>query len=488
MLFLKIENKGICPVEGFTIFGASSKNENVVREDIIGTFGSGAKHGVALALRQGVMPVIYCSNTKLAFYTKPLVIKGVNGETQHQRLCVKVTGKTEEGKSLNQDKELDHTLSYGCKDWQELALAIREFISNAIDACYEQNLSHDNVIVELVEENQVRAKSGCTRIFVPASMEVQRFYQEIDKWFLHFKEADYLKKEILQKKHRNTVTSDGQKSTTAVIYRRGVRVREYKSSNLPSLFDYNIPNLEIDESRTIDDFKARFECAQALQKTKDVDVMTKVIQALFKNELCWELTQDDWSLTRNIHNLPIENKELWRKVFHTVCGDKAVITSRHFAKKLEDKGCIPVICHDSQEGIYKFLREMNIPSDTDVLSVHDKSGRTILPVTKAVVDTFECIWQTLDDINMLYGRQKPELCCFQQLNSSASITMGLWHEGKIYVNIDFADAMNNSLYDIVLEEVAHHVTQATDGSREFANYLIAITREMVKRNKIDRIK
>lgn len=487
MLYLKIENQGVCPVEGFTIFGASSKNENFQREDIIGTFGSGAKHGVALALRQGVMPVIYCSNTKLAFYTKPLVIKGVNGETQHQRLCVKVSGRTDEGKSINQDRELDHTLSYGCKDWQELALAIREFISNAIDACYEQNLSHENVTVELVEENQVRAKSGFTRIFVPASMEVQRFYAEIDKWFLHFKESENLKKDILQKRQRNAISLDGEKTSAAVIYRRGVRVREYKSSSLPSLFDYNIPNLEIDESRTIDDFKARYECGQALQKTKDIEVMTKLIQALFKNEMCWELTQDDWSLTRNIYLLPQENKDMWRKVFHTVCGDKAVITSKHFAKKIEEKGCIPVVCSDYQEGIYKFLRELNIPNDTDVLTVHDKNDRVIVPLTNAVVETFNCIWQSLEDINMLFGRDKPELCCFRQMNTSASVTMGLWHDNKIYVNVDYADSTSNALYDIVLEEIAHHVTQATDGSREFANYLISITREMVKRNKTSRI-
>jgi len=41
---------------------------------------------------------------------------------------------------------------------------------------------------------------GFTRIFVPASMEVQRFYAEIDKWFLHFKESENLKKDIFAKK------------------------------------------------------------------------------------------------------------------------------------------------------------------------------------------------------------------------------------------------------------------------------------------------
>ena len=119
MQYLKIENVGVCPTEGFTIFGASSKNETT-DPNIIGTFGSGAKHGISLALRQGLMPIVYCGKTRLAFYTKPLKIKGVAGEAVHQQLCVKISGHTEDNKTINQDRELDHTLSYGNKYWSEL--------------------------------------------------------------------------------------------------------------------------------------------------------------------------------------------------------------------------------------------------------------------------------------------------------------------------------------------------------------------------------
>ena len=228
MQYLKIENVGVCPPEGFTIFGATSK-EDSSNPQIIGTFGSGAKHGVSLALRQGLLPVVYCGKLRLAFYTKPLKVKGVAGEKSHQQLCVKISGSSEDGRSVNQDKELDHTLSYGNKDWGELALALREFVSNALDACAEQGISNSNMSVELVDENQVRAKAGTTRIFVPANMDVMKFYNEIDKWFLHFKEKDNIDKKILFKNDRNTPDKFGVVTNNAVIYRRGVRVIFCKS-------------------------------------------------------------------------------------------------------------------------------------------------------------------------------------------------------------------------------------------------------------------
>ena len=62
MLYLKIENPVNNPIssEFWTIWGSSTKRE-VKDEDkrIIGQFGSGGNHAVALCLRQGINPVIF---------------------------------------------------------------------------------------------------------------------------------------------------------------------------------------------------------------------------------------------------------------------------------------------------------------------------------------------------------------------------------------------------------------------------------------------
>ena len=62
-----IENPGVAPVEGFTILGASTKDE---KSDVIGMYGSGNKHGVATCLRNNYDVVVFCGDTKLTFTTK----------------------------------------------------------------------------------------------------------------------------------------------------------------------------------------------------------------------------------------------------------------------------------------------------------------------------------------------------------------------------------------------------------------------------------
>src|SRR5271157_5185588 len=117
--------------------------------------------------------------------------------------------------------------------------------------------------VELVPEDKVRAKRGCTRVFVPAdNEEVIRFFANLGKWFLHFSEPDAITQAILTKKSRN-LDADCH---TAVIYRRGVRVREIEACSAESLFDYNLNDLRVDESRNVDDYQCRNAATKAMAK------------------------------------------------------------------------------------------------------------------------------------------------------------------------------------------------------------------------------
>ena len=68
--YLKIENVGVCPPEGFSVLGVSladtSKNVGV-----IGQFGSGSKNAVAVLLRNELSPVVFAGTLKLEFGTRP---------------------------------------------------------------------------------------------------------------------------------------------------------------------------------------------------------------------------------------------------------------------------------------------------------------------------------------------------------------------------------------------------------------------------------
>ena len=62
--YLKIENVGTAPVEGFTVFGVSLADTSS-NAGVIGQFGSGNKHGVAVLLRNDLSPIVFAGRLKL---------------------------------------------------------------------------------------------------------------------------------------------------------------------------------------------------------------------------------------------------------------------------------------------------------------------------------------------------------------------------------------------------------------------------------------
>ena len=69
-VYLKIENIGVCPPEGFTVLGVSLADKSS-HQGVIGQFGSGNKHGVAVLLRHGLSPVVFAGTLRLEFGTSP---------------------------------------------------------------------------------------------------------------------------------------------------------------------------------------------------------------------------------------------------------------------------------------------------------------------------------------------------------------------------------------------------------------------------------
>src|SRR5690606_4607698 len=113
-----------------------------------------------------------------------------------------------------------------------------------------------------------RAKAGHTRVFIPVSPAVLSFYQNLDKWFLHFKSPELLDRSIFPCSNRNLFGTQN-----AMIYRRGVMVRQFQSGKYPALFDYNLNDLELDECRVASDWDVRYGASMELSKSKDPEIV-----------------------------------------------------------------------------------------------------------------------------------------------------------------------------------------------------------------------
>ena len=289
--YLKIENIGVCPPEGYTVLGVSLADTSQ-NEGVIGTFGSGAKNGVAVLLRNNLSPVVFAGTLKLEFGTRPQTVADSQASKEFGRVVVKYGGTDQAtGANRSSTEDLGFVLEYGKQDWNEVAMALREFVSNAIDRSIREWGDWSGVTIEIVEESQVRAKKNHTRVFVPMNAEVFEFYNNLGKWFLHFSEPESLSNAILPKNNRNL----GDRKA-AVIYRRGVRVREFESSDQESLFDYNLNDLTIDESRKASDWDVKHHCGKALASA-DKDILAMLFDRLLNSDKgCWEFGFDTYSL------------------------------------------------------------------------------------------------------------------------------------------------------------------------------------------------
>ena len=472
--YLKIENIGVCPPEGFTVLGVSLADTSD-NQGVIGQFGSGNKHGVAICLRHNVALVVFCGTLRLDFFTKPQTVADSKASKDFARVCVKYGGTDPgTGASRSATEDLGFVLDYGKQDWSEVALALREFVSNAIDRSIREHGDWRSVKIEIVDETRVRAKRDHTRVFLPLTPEVLDFYNALGKWFLHFSEPESLDKAILPKANRNL----GDRKA-AVIYRRGVRVREFESSDTESLFDYNLNNLTIDEARKASDWDVRHHCGQALAGA-DKDVLAILFSHLLNSDSpAWEFTFDTYALQPSYRDNSEEEQRKrrnWQEAFVQVAGERAVLSGEGTAKQLEGKGYKPV---KAPEGIVNAAARYGVQTPAQLLSNDELSGRLITEPSGSAQAAVDFIWLIIESHGLNNGKDKPPVKCFTSILDGGTVLNGYYRDGVVFINGDLAPTgiadvslLPDRLLHVALEEVAHYITGATDNSRDFQNYLL----------------
>lgn len=471
--FLMIENPGVCPPEGFTVMGVSLADTSD-NDGVIGQFGSGNKHGVTLCLRKGVNPVVFCGTLRLEFFTKPQTVSDSKASKDFARVCVKYGG-TYNGVSKSSTEDLGFVLDYGKKDWDDIAMALREFISNSIDRCIRENDNWDDVKVEVVDESKVRAKAGVTRVFLPLTEEVFEFYNNLGKWFLHFSEPDAIKRGILHKRDRNF----GDRKT-AVIYRRGVRVREFEGNDLPSLFDYNLNDLSIDEARKASDWDVQYYCGQALSNAEE-DVLAIYFNRMMKSrEGLWEFSFSSGSMQHWGNNT--KRSERWQKAFSSIAGDRAVLArDAATAERLAGKGYIPVLASDD---MILAAQCYGVATAEKILTLDEMVGRDVTEATDSAQAALDFVWGIVEKHGLTQGKTKPPVFCFTSILDAGVMLNGYYREGNVFINAALAPTggalcLSERLIKCALEEVAHYVTEATDNSRDFQDYLLVLAVKMM---------
>lgn len=465
MQYLMIENVGETNPECFTLLGASTTRVHGGKANI-GQFGSGSKHAINMLLRNDITPTIFTGTLRLDFFTQGKTIEEtVNGSKQSStfnQVCVRLSGKTADGKTVKRTDELGFVVEYGAYDWIDIAQGLQEFMSNAIDRSIMELGTIHGVFVQITDS--VRAKSGYTRVYIPITPDVQKFYRQINQRYLHFSENDALERSVLPKSARN-VTPDRK---TAVIYKRGVFVREINNPTDPSLFDYNLDNLDLDESRNANDYLVKYHATRALT-VAPVETLVTLFGSLIGGEKFWEATFDQYDLNPEYRG----TNEEWKKAWSIVAGEKGVICPeiQEIAEIVKRKGFIP---HTVPNGWYHAAKKAGIKTAASILSSLELDGKTIIEPTDDVVAVEKWVWDRLELAGFTYGKSIPPVKCFDCPMSGEGQHLGEYNDGTVYIHKDIAVGESPMLRQTMLEELCHFITGATDNSRDFQDFAFRV--------------
>lgn len=473
-MYLMIENPGEAQPEAFTLLGAST-SRNSGNNRIIGKFGTGNKNSIATLLRHNVFPTAMCGTRRMDFNFVEQDMEG----SKFRRVIVKYNGK--------RSQELGFVVEHGEIDWDKPEMALREFVSNAIDRAivvgerifaekhpdesieeYRKTAKdYEKILVSKVDA--IRGKSGTTRVFIPMNDTIENFISNFNKWFLHFSDPLSLNKKVLEKTNRNFT------GNTAVIYRKGVFVREVIMPNNPSLFDYNIDDLPIDDCRKVDDWIVKDAAAKALAAS-DQPTLSKFFISLLNGKVYWEHGFDSYSMNSEIND---KQKTNWQDAFKTIKNGVACRRANPVNQIIEKKGYQVV---EASEGVYESLHRHGVMTPEKIVSNHESMGTIISETRAEAVVLRDKIWDLVCSFKMNDGKQKPDVKCFKKAVSANNILYGYTDKDVIFLNEDHVSLPpNRHILTTVLEEIDHYVTGATDCSKDFQQWLLDLCASMMEK-------
>lgn len=211
--FLKIQSSGEIEIEAFTLIGASSKRGD---ETKIGYYGSGLKYSIASMLRNGIEFKIFRGKNEIIF---DVVEKDFRSEKYS---AISVNGK-----------ETSLTTTMGGKDWDIAFAPIREIYSNALD-------EDESALLESTYD--CIGCTGTTTFYIEKTEEVKHFYENFTQYF-----CDKNPNVLASNKYVSIYpkTDDGG----IRLFRKGILC--YHNKREQSLFSYNSPDFQINESRVL---------------------------------------------------------------------------------------------------------------------------------------------------------------------------------------------------------------------------------------------
>lgn len=417
-LYICFENKGEVPVNAFKLLGASSKRDDTSK---IGYFGTGLKYAIAVMLRQGIEFRVFSGEREVKIGTRK----------------TKFLDSTVDVMTVNNEKT-SITLDAGVhwKPW----FAIREIYSNTIDENGSMSLN-----------TPIEPKSGHTRIFIDSDSEhLKDVFKNWNSYFSQNRDPLF----------RNTDGSLLPKLPTVpeyVVFRKGIRVH---NSRKHSVFDYDLPNVEINESRVaIYTWQVQENCSDLLASST-VECIKEFLK-LFKNK-----QRDQY----------IE----WQDGFWDYTS--AYSFSEHWLTALDGKRLVPA----NFAGHYDITETTIVLPDKLIAKLKQRFGESINTVGDnkdkftVIKDIDKQPLQKLLDVFTVAGfdwkLEDIDIVKFEDKDIG-----GMAHDGRVLLSAQlFTPTSRHRIASTLIEEIAHAKTGYSDGTRQLQDYLFNTITNLAK--------
>jgi hypothetical protein len=192
----------------------------------------------------------------------------------------------------------------------------------------------------------------------------------------------------------------------------------------------------------------------------------------------WEFGFDTYSLQPSYRDSTEDEqrkRQNWQEAFSQVAGKDAVLTGEGTADQLERKGFKPI---KAPESLIRAAEQYGVQTPAKVLSADELSGRDITDATPDAQAAVDLVWGWLEKIGLTQDKEKPPAKCFTSILDGGVMLNGFYRDGMVFINRDLCGSdpkvLSHRLVHVALEETAHFVTNATDNTRDFQNFLLDV--------------